>query len=101
VAVLSAEQADLRTRAAVLEEQGRAGRADVERVEKERDELRAQTARLREEHGAAAAAAAEARARGDAAAAQHAEAVRSYLSSQVCSAEPKHIAFTSVGVHLR
>ena len=82
-AALAMELADLRTRVAVLEEQGRSGRADVERVERECEELRGQAARFREEHAAAAAALAEARARGDAAAAQHAEAVRSFLSSQV------------------
>ena len=97
LATLAAEHADLRTRAAVLEEQCRAGRADVERIERERDELRGQTARLREEHAAAAAAAAEARARGDAAAAQHAEAVRSFLSSQVPSKGKRQVQAKETG----
>jgi hypothetical protein len=67
LAALDTEHTELRTRAAVLEEQARAARADAERAEREREALHAQAA---------------VRARGDAAAAQHGEAVRSFMASQ-------------------
>jgi hypothetical protein len=80
LAALDAEQAELHTRAAVLEEQARATRANTER---EREALRAQAvACLAEEGDASTRAAVKVRARGDAAVAQHGEAVQSFMASQ-------------------
>ncbi len=48
LAALDAEHTELCTRAAVLEEQASAARADAERAEREREALHAQAARLAE-----------------------------------------------------
>ena len=73
---------DLKTKSAVLDEQCRNGRAEIERLEREREDWRQQVSGLGQDKEAAAARLAEMQARCDAQEAQHQDTVRSLMSGQ-------------------
>ena len=73
---------DLKTRSAVLDEQCRNGRSEIERLEREREDWRQQVAGLTQDKEAAAARLAESQARCDAQEVQHQDTVRSLMSGQ-------------------